>query len=48
VENSKGGLAHKTMQISSARAADDEAIRCKMNDFFDLIVKSLKALDGKK
>ena len=27
-ENSKGGLAHKAFQIASARASDDEGIRC--------------------
>ena len=27
-ENSKGGLAHKALQIASARASDDEGIRC--------------------
>jgi hypothetical protein len=32
-ENSKGGLVHKALLIASARAADDEGIRCKMGDF---------------
>ena len=27
------------MQIASARAADDEGIRCKMNDFFDFLLQ---------
>jgi hypothetical protein len=30
-ENSKGGLAHKPMQIASARAADDEAFVVRKN-----------------
>jgi hypothetical protein len=57
-ENSKGGLAHKALLIASARAADDEGIRCKMNDFFDFLFRvrfslkkhfvSLSLLFGKK